>query len=75
MLLQVSYTYHSQAHDVEGTTACSVNLADGNGLSECFGKCGPFGAVINCAAMSQPGLCEQQPDLARCAFSLSPFSY
>ena len=29
-------------------------------------RLGPFDAVINCAAISQPGVCEQSPDAARC---------
>lgn len=37
------------------TTALQVDLVSGQGLGEVFSQYGPFDAVINSAALSQPG--------------------
>jgi dTDP-4-dehydrorhamnose reductase len=37
----------------------------GDGLQEAFAAAGEVDAVINCAAVSQPGLCEKDEALAR----------
>ncbi|GLI64946.1 hypothetical protein VaNZ11_008348, partial [Volvox africanus] len=47
-----------------GAVAHKVDLVTGDGLQEAFDKT-TFHAVINCAAISQPGLCESSPDAAR----------
>ena len=41
-----------------------MDLATGQGFTDLVMR-GPFDAVINCAAISQPGVCEQSPDVAR----------
>ena len=41
-----------------------MDLATGQGFTD-LANYGPFDAVINCAAISQPGVCEQNPDVAR----------
>ena len=40
-----------------------VDLATGQGISDLVAL-GPFDAIINCSAISQPGVCEQSPDMA-----------
>ena len=42
-----------------------VDLMSGEGLPEAFQALGPVHAVINCAALSQPAVCEKQPEAAR----------
>ena len=42
-----------------------VDLASGEGLAECLEACGPLAAVVNCAAVSSPAACEQDPKRAR----------
>eukprot|EP00798_Chlamydomonas_sp_ICE-L_P009927 gene9927-7797_t len=44
-------------------TGPPVDLVTGAGLEEAFAQ-GPWAAVINCAAISQPGLCEKEPETA-----------
>lgn len=41
-----------------------VDLATGEGLEAVFAS-GAFAAAINCAAISQPALCQQNPEMAR----------
>lgn len=45
--------------------AVQVDFVNGNGLQDAFA--GGVDAVINCAAVSQPALCEKDPALARYA--------
>ena len=47
--------------------AFPVDLATGAGLDECLASLGPVAAVINCAAVSSPAVCERDPIAARCA--------
>ena len=42
-----------------------VDFVSGDGLQEAFAAAGEVDAVINCAAVSQPGLCEKDEALAR----------
>ncbi|KAG2437923.1 hypothetical protein HXX76_005539 [Chlamydomonas incerta] len=62
----VHYTYGSRqlASAPAGVVAHKVDLATGEGLAQAFEQT-PFHAVVNCAAISQPALCETEPDKAR----------
>ncbi|GIL76181.1 hypothetical protein Vretimale_5792 [Volvox reticuliferus] len=62
----VHYTFGTRQLTSAPTTAVAhkVDLATGDGLQEVFDKTA-FHVVINCAAISQPGLCESSPDVAR----------
>ncbi|KAG2449872.1 hypothetical protein HYH02_005395 [Chlamydomonas schloesseri] len=62
----VHYAYGSRqlASAPPGVVAHKVDLATGEGLQEAFDQA-PFHAVINCAAISQPAVCENSPDTAR----------
>lgn len=42
-----------------------VDLKTGEGLTECLTALGPVDAVINCAAISQPAICEKDIAYAR----------
>ena len=44
-----------------------VDLATGQGLQDVFEAMGVVEVVLNCAAQSSPGQCEQHPEAARCA--------
>jgi len=64
----VAYTY-ARAPLADGVfppsvRAFRVDLATGEGLDEVFAAAGPFGAVVNCAALSQPVACEKDPAAA-----------
>ncbi|PNW70401.1 hypothetical protein CHLRE_17g718250v5 [Chlamydomonas reinhardtii] len=62
----VHYTYGSRqlASAPAGVVAHKVDLSTGEGLTQAFEQT-PFHAVVNCAAISQPALCETAPDTAR----------
>eukprot|EP00198_Chlamydomonas_reinhardtii_P014448 XP_001703785.1 predicted protein [Chlamydomonas reinhardtii] len=66
VLSQVHYTYGSRqlASAPAGVVAHKVDLSTGEGLTQAFEQT-PFHAVVNCAAISQPALCETAPDTAR----------
>ena len=60
------YTHCGSADPaLPGGTACRVDLATGAGLAACLAAAAPLGAVVNAAAVSQPALCERDPDAAR----------
>ncbi|GFR48479.1 hypothetical protein Agub_g10375, partial [Astrephomene gubernaculifera] len=63
---KVHYTYgtHPLWSAPEGAIAHKVDLVTGEGLREAFQQA-TFHAVVNCAAMSQPGACEASPEAAR----------
>ncbi|GAX79402.1 hypothetical protein CEUSTIGMA_g6843.t1 [Chlamydomonas eustigma] len=69
---QVTYTYSSVKLDedvmrVEGggkLMPWKVDFSDGSGLDDWESR-GPFAVVVNCAALSQPGVCEQRQGFAR----------
>lgn len=42
-----------------------VDLASGAGLQQAVAALGGVLAVVNCAAVSQPGVCEKSPEAAR----------
>uniref|UniRef100_A0A7S3QP20 RmlD-like substrate binding domain-containing protein n=1 Tax=Dunaliella tertiolecta TaxID=3047 RepID=A0A7S3QP20_DUNTE len=64
---QVAFTFSSRTltKAPANAVACKVDLVSGEGLREAFQEQGPFQAVINCAAVSQPGECEKKPEQAR----------
>ncbi len=61
----VSYTHCSGAlpHGAPGAPF-RVDFASGDGLDACLSACGPLDAVINTAAISQPGACARDPGAA-----------
>ncbi|KAG1679980.1 hypothetical protein FOA52_007044 [Chlamydomonas sp. UWO 241] len=63
---EVAYTYASKplASAPEGVQAFQVDFKSGDGLDAAFAS-GPFVGVVNCAAVSQPGLCEKDEASAR----------
>eukprot|EP00877_Chromochloris_zofingiensis_P009905 jgi/Chrzof1/5168/Cz15g14030.t1 len=57
----VAYTYHNNPLP-DGTldaTAYQVDCVTGAGLQEAFTALNPVHAVVNCAAIAQPAVCEQ----------------
>ncbi|KAK9785252.1 hypothetical protein WJX73_007610 [Symbiochloris irregularis] len=66
-LHKVAFTFHST--DEPQLPGCPqafwVNLATGEGLHTVFDTLGPVDVVINCAAVSQPALCDKHPEAAR----------
>lgn len=65
---QVGYTYCSTSAPQKlppNVCAFQVNLATGAGLQEALTALGAVSAVVNCAAISQPAVCERSPDTAR----------
>lgn len=46
-----------------------VDFASGDGLRDCLVAVGTLDAIVNCAAISQPGSCEKAPALARLKYS------
>lgn len=46
-------------------THVQCDLASGPAAQELFATHGPFDAVVNTAAISQPGVCQQDPGRAR----------
>ncbi|GLC50559.1 hypothetical protein PLESTB_000393200 [Pleodorina starrii] len=63
---KVHYTYGTRqlASAPSSAVAHKVDLATGEGLREAFEQT-VFHAVVNCAAISQPGVCESAPEAAR----------
>ena len=55
----VSFTFHSTEPRLGSARALRVDLATGRGLADALVAVGPLDVVINCAAVSQPGLCEK----------------
>lgn len=47
-----------------------VDLVKGEGLQQCLAELSPLAAIINTAAMSSPGACERDPDIARYGIKL-----
>jgi len=41
-----------------------VDFGTGEGLRECFESIGEVKVIINCAAISKPIVCEENPELA-----------
>lgn len=65
---KVGFTHHSTSLSakLEGTVQeFWVDLKTGEGVAECLEQLGPVDAVINCAAISQPGVVEKDPTYAR----------
>jgi len=64
---QIVYTYSTRAlqHAPEGVAGVQVDLASGDGMDALFQQHGPFHAVVNCAAVSQPAVCEKDYAMAR----------
>jgi len=61
----VWYTYCSAAPLAGcGAEAQRVDFATGEGLEACLAACAPLDAVLNTAAISQPGACARDPDAA-----------
>ncbi|KAF5838191.1 methionine adenosyltransferase regulatory beta subunit-related [Dunaliella salina] len=65
--MKVAYTFSSRTltKAPANAVACKVDLVSDEGLLGAFQEHGPFQAVINCAAISQPGECEKKPEHAR----------
>lgn len=61
---EVAYTYYNTALESCTVQACKVNIATGEGLSEAVLGFQPE-VVINCAAVSQPAVCEQSYETCR----------
>jgi dTDP-4-dehydrorhamnose reductase len=61
---EVAYTYCSTALESCSAQAFKVNIATGEGLSEAVLGFKPE-VVINCAAVSQPAVCEQSYETCR----------
>mmetsp|Transcript_22484 Transcript_22484/g.31275 ORF Transcript_22484/g.31275 Transcript_22484/m.31275 type:complete len:314 (+) Transcript_22484:102-1043(+) len=70
----VAFTYNSQGAIAElvssgslgsNVTGHLVDLINGQGLEDCLAALGMVDLIINCAAVSQPGVCEKDPELAR----------
>ena len=64
---KVGYTHHSTQRIAAFSGRAQgywVDLASGEGLQRCFHELGQVDAVINCAAVSQPALCERDPSYA-----------
>ena len=66
----VAYTYHNSSPPPFATTppplAFQVDFVTGSGLDDCFAALGDsIAAVINCVAISQPAVCEKDPEHAR----------
>ena len=66
--LQVVYTYLSAAlaHAAGSAVGVKCDLTDEAHVASVFKEHGPFDAVVNTAALSQPGVCEQDPERCRC---------
>lgn len=65
---QVAYTHHSTQAPAfkEGKVSDFwVDLASGEGLADCMSSLETLDVVINCAALSQPAVCESDVQLAR----------
>jgi dTDP-4-dehydrorhamnose reductase len=62
--LEVAYTYCNTALESCTVQAFKVNIAKGEGLSEAVLGFQPE-VVINCAAVSQPAVCEQSYETCR----------
>ena len=61
----VAYTYNSNGPDSPSPSSYRVDLTTGEGLDALFAGFGEPGVVINCAAISQPMVCEERIELAR----------
>ncbi|KAG2493529.1 hypothetical protein HYH03_008343 [Edaphochlamys debaryana] len=63
---EVHYTFATRKLEKApaGTVAHEVDLVTGEGLKPVFEQA-EFDVVVNCAALSQPGLCESLPERAR----------
>jgi len=70
-LTQVTYTHHSTRAPKFPTSTPGtikdfwVNLSTGEGLIDCLASLPTIDLIINCAAISQPALCEKDISLAR----------
>mmetsp|Transcript_24145 Transcript_24145/g.40472 ORF Transcript_24145/g.40472 Transcript_24145/m.40472 type:complete len:315 (+) Transcript_24145:69-1013(+) len=67
---RVAFTYNSHAVANKAipwahVSAHRVDLQTGEGLEECVQSLGTVDVIINCAAISQPGVCEKNTELAR----------
>ncbi|CAD7697469.1 unnamed protein product [Ostreobium quekettii] len=66
---KVGYTYNSHLAEalnvLDGVKAFKVDMATGEGLQECLSSFGDLACIVNCAAISKPGECEEDPERAR----------
>jgi dTDP-4-dehydrorhamnose reductase len=60
----VAFTFCTTDPSLPVGTAHRVDLATCAGLAACLAAAGPLDAIINTAAVSQPGVCERDPDAA-----------
>ena len=55
----VLFTFHSTEPSLSSARALRVDLSTGRGLADALAAVRSLDVVINCAAVSQPGLCEK----------------
>jgi dTDP-4-dehydrorhamnose reductase len=63
----------TSGHHQPQITAVLCDLTDYLAVEQLFARQGPFEVVINTAALSQPGLCQEDPLAARFAIRCSSF--
>ena len=56
---------HSPARPLKHGRLVQADLTTGEGLKEALSSLSPVDVVINCAAVSQPALCERDEEFAR----------